>query len=90
MDYTTLTKVYPSSAIIEKEVFRDKSSEELLLILKISRWLSIDAEFPEGVTKKPAGIDTPKESTTILTTRLRSKIYVYVFHQCVWKHHTFL
>ena len=71
MNDATWTKDDPSLVIIERDVIPYKSWEGLLPILKCSRWVSIDDEFAEGVTKKPTWIDIPKESTTIVTTRLR-------------------
>ena len=50
--HATLTKADPSSVIIEQDILLDKSCEGLLSILKRSRWLLIDGEFSEGVTKK--------------------------------------
>ena len=72
MDGAILTKADPSSVIIEHVVCLDKSGQELLPIFKRSRCLSIGDEFLEGISKKPAGIETPKESITVVTTRLRS------------------
>ena len=45
MDDATLTKADPLSVLIEQDVFRNKGGEELLSILKRSRWLSIYDEF---------------------------------------------
>ena len=72
MDDAILTKSDPSLVIIEQHVFPDKSGEELLPILKRSRILSIDDKFFEGITKKTTGIETHTDSTTVVSTRLRS------------------
>lgn len=72
IDDATLTKADPSSVIIEQDVFPDKSGEELLPILKRCRWLSIDDAFSEVFSKKLTEINAPRESTTVVTTTLRS------------------
>ena len=44
----------------------------LLKYFNTSICLSIDDDFWEEVTNKSAGIEMPKELTTVVTTRLRS------------------
>ena len=72
MDDAILTKFDSSSVIIEQDTLLDKLWEVLLPIIKRSWWLSFDDEFSEGLAKKIAGIDTPKKSTIVAKTRLRS------------------
>ena len=72
MDVATLIKSDPSLFIIEQDLCLDKSGEVLLPIFKRSRCLSIDDEFSDGVTKKTTWIETHTDSTTVVSTRLRS------------------
>ena len=72
MDDVTLTKSDHSLIIIEHEVFIDKLDKQLLQIFKRSIFLSTNDEVSEGVTTRLTGIEIPKQSTTVVTTILRS------------------
>ena len=76
MSEATLTKVEPSSVIIEHVLAYEESMQLLPVNFKRFMCLVIDSECSEGANRNPSRTDLPNESTTVVTTNDKSCMFV--------------
>ena len=71
-----LTKVGPSSVIIDRYWIDEGSQQPVRVNLRRFICLVIESEYPEGATRKPIGTDFPKELRTVVT--INDKPYMFI------------
>ena len=76
MSKATLTKVEPTSVIIERVLTYEGSMQLLPVIFKRFMCLVIDSEWSEGASGNPNGTDFPNEWTTVVI--INDKLYMLV------------